>query len=162
MKKAHCFTSCIWWFYLPICVLSLLLPLCCIVNKENILCLSAFVLISYWTDTQRKTTTEITLNTLSASLSNEFCYLFTASNLVLWVPDKGSRGRGRPTGTFIDTLTRDTVLQLEERHACLQDKGQWRIVVVFTENQRWQSKFSCYFYLSFLLKISSFMAYNNN
>jgi len=35
-----------------------------------------------------------------------------ASNLVLWVPDRGSRGRGRPTGTFIfiDTLTRDTGL----------------------------------------------------
>jgi len=37
-----------------------------------------------------------------------------ASNLVLWVPDKGSRRRGRPTGTFIDTLMRDTGLQLEE------------------------------------------------
>jgi len=52
-----------------------------------------------------------------------------ASNLVLWVPDRGSRGRGRPTGTFIDTLTRDTGLQLKEMHACLQDKGQWRTVV---------------------------------
>jgi len=45
-----------------------------------------------------------------------------ASNLVLWVPDKGSRGRGRPTDTFIDTLTRDTGLQLEEMHACMHDK----------------------------------------
>jgi len=47
-----------------------------------------------------------------------------ASNLVLWVPDRGSRGRGRPTGTFIDTLMRDTGLQLEEMHACIQDIGQ--------------------------------------
>jgi len=45
-------------------------------------------------------------------------------NLVLWVPDRGDRGRGRPTGTFIDTLMRDTGLQLEEMHACMQDKGQ--------------------------------------
>jgi len=52
-----------------------------------------------------------------------------ASNLVLWVPDRGSRGRGRSTGTFIDTLMRDTGLQLEEMHACMQDKGQWRTVV---------------------------------
>jgi len=52
-----------------------------------------------------------------------------ASNLVLWVPDRGNRGRGRPTGTFIDTLTRDTGLQLEKMHACMQDKGQWRTVV---------------------------------
>jgi len=52
-----------------------------------------------------------------------------ASNLVLWVPDRGSRGRGRPTGTFMDTLMRDTGLQLEEMHACMQDKGQWRTVV---------------------------------
>jgi len=52
-----------------------------------------------------------------------------ASNLVLWVPDRGKRGRGRPTGTFIYTLMRDTGLQLEEMHACMQDKGQWRTVV---------------------------------
>jgi len=52
-----------------------------------------------------------------------------ASNLVLWVPDRGSRGRGRLTVTFIHTLTRDTGLQLEEMHACMQDKGQWRTVV---------------------------------
>jgi len=52
-----------------------------------------------------------------------------ASNLVLWAPDRSSRGRGRPTGTFIDTLTRDTGLQLEGMHACMQDKGQWRTVV---------------------------------
>jgi len=52
-----------------------------------------------------------------------------ASNLVLWVPDRGSKGRGRPTNMFIDTLTRDTGLQLEEMHACMQDKGQWRTVV---------------------------------
>jgi len=52
-----------------------------------------------------------------------------ASHLVLWVPDRGSRGRGRQTGTFIDTLTRNTELQLEEMHACIQDKGQRRTVV---------------------------------
>jgi len=52
-----------------------------------------------------------------------------ASNRVLWVPDRGSRGRKRPTGTFIDTLTRDTGLQLEKMHACMQNKGQWRTVV---------------------------------
>jgi len=52
-----------------------------------------------------------------------------ASNLVLWIPDRGSRGRGRPTGTFIDTLMRDTGLQLEEMHAWMQDKGQRRTVV---------------------------------
>jgi len=48
-----------------------------------------------------------------------------ASNLVLW----GNRGRGRPNGIFIDTLMRDTGLQLEEMHACMQNKGQWRTVV---------------------------------
>jgi len=42
------------------------------------------------------------------------------------IRDKGSRGRGRPTGTFIDTLMRDTGLQLEEMHACMQDKGESR------------------------------------
>jgi len=52
-----------------------------------------------------------------------------AFNLVLWVPDRGSMGRGRPTSTFIDSLMRDTGLQLEEMHACMQDKGQWRTVV---------------------------------
>jgi len=46
------------------------------------------------------------------------------SNLVLWVPDRGSGGRVRPTSTFIHTLTRDTGLQLEETHACMQNKGQ--------------------------------------
>jgi len=47
-----------------------------------------------------------------------------ASNLAVWVPDRGSRGRRRPTGTFIDILMRDTGLQLEEMHACMQHKGQ--------------------------------------
>jgi len=76
-KKVHCFTTCILRFYLPICVSSLLLLPCCIVNKEDILCLFVFILISYGTDTQGKTTTEITLNTPSASMSYEFCFLCT-------------------------------------------------------------------------------------
>jgi len=42
-----------------------------------------------------------------------------ASNLVLWVANRGSRGRGRPTGTLIDTIMKDTGLQLEEMHACM-------------------------------------------
>jgi len=47
-----------------------------------------------------------------------------ASNPVLWVPDRGSRGRGRPTGTFMDTLMSDTGLQLEEMPACkTKDSG---------------------------------------
>jgi len=58
-----------------------------------------------------------------------------ASNLVLWLPDRGSRGRGRPTGTFIDTLMRDTGLQLEEMHACMQNKRQWRTVVASSWNE---------------------------
>jgi len=47
------------------------------VNKEDILCLFVLVLILYFTDTQGKATAEITLNMLSASMSDEFCYLFT-------------------------------------------------------------------------------------
>ena len=52
----------------------------------------------------------------------------TASDLVLWIPDRNARGRGRPTGTFIDALRRDTGLEIEELHACMQDREQWRTI----------------------------------
>ena len=52
-----------------------------------------------------------------------------AANLVLWVPDRNSRDRGRPKITYLDTLKRDTGLNLEELHACMQDRAQWKTII---------------------------------
>jgi len=107
MKKKY--TARILWFYLSICVLSLLLLPCCVVNKEDILCLSEFVSISYWTDTH-----------------------YTSKN------------------DYRDNL----------KHAqCLYE---WRILLLIYRKAMLAIEIRLHVYLSFLLKISSFMAFNNN
>ena len=50
-----------------------------------------------------------------------------AHHTVTWVPHHGSRSRGRPTTTFVDTLLRDTNLATTaELEACMENRDVWR------------------------------------
>ena len=53
-----------------------------------------------------------------------------SSNLVIWRPSRGSRNRGRPTNTFVDTIMRDTGLVAAELRGCMTDRDKWRFIVV--------------------------------
>lgn len=53
-----------------------------------------------------------------------------ASNLILWEPKHGTRSRGRPATTYIDTLRRDTGLSnTGEIFALMNNRDQWRAVI---------------------------------
>ena len=50
-----------------------------------------------------------------------------AHNLLLWEPQHGARGRGRPPLTFVDTIRRDTELtDTEEIRRLMTDRKLWR------------------------------------
>ena len=51
-----------------------------------------------------------------------------ASNLVLWTPNHGKRGRGRPARTFVQQLRDDTGLQEREMASLMLSRDQWRIM----------------------------------
>ena len=53
-----------------------------------------------------------------------------ASQLILWAPQHGNRGKGRPALSFVKTLQRDTDLEVEELGTCMRDRGVWRAIVV--------------------------------
>ena len=50
-----------------------------------------------------------------------------ASNLVLWTPNHGKRGRGRPARTFVQQLRDDTGLQEREMASLMLSRDQWKI-----------------------------------
>ena len=53
-----------------------------------------------------------------------------ASDLILWEPTHGTRGRGRPAATFVDTLRRDTGLSsTNEIRALMEDRDQWKTAI---------------------------------
>ena len=50
-----------------------------------------------------------------------------ARHLVTWIPKHGHTTKGRPTGTYIDTLLRDTGLHdVNELEKCMGDRDVWR------------------------------------
>ena len=50
-----------------------------------------------------------------------------ARHLVTWIPKHGKTTQGRPTGTYIDTLLRDTGLHdVNELEKCMGDRDVWR------------------------------------
>ena len=49
------------------------------------------------------------------------------SNLVLWTPNHGKRGRGRPARTFVQQLRDDTGLQEREMASLMLSRDQWKI-----------------------------------
>ena len=50
-----------------------------------------------------------------------------ASKLVLWDPQHGSRGQGRPRVTFIDNLRDDTSTQtIGELKTAMSDRDGWK------------------------------------
>lgn len=51
------------------------------------------------------------------------------SKLVLWTPRHGTRRRGRPPITYIDTLCMDTGFEPSELRLAMQDRTTWRTVV---------------------------------
>ena len=51
-----------------------------------------------------------------------------ASNLVLWTPNHGKRGRGRPARTFVQQLRDDTGLKEREMASLMLRRDQWRIL----------------------------------
>ena len=53
-----------------------------------------------------------------------------ASELVLWEPIHGRRGRGRPHSTYIDTLKRDTGLSdVSEIRSLMGDRDMWKAAI---------------------------------
>ena len=53
-----------------------------------------------------------------------------ASNLILWEPKHGTRSRGRPATTYIDTLRRDTGLSnTGEIRALMINSDLWRAAI---------------------------------
>ena len=49
-----------------------------------------------------------------------------ARHLVTWIPKHGKPTQGRPTGTYIDTLLRDTGLHdVNELEKCMGDRDVW-------------------------------------
>ena len=60
------------------------------------------------------------------------CYRHSSevsSNLVLWRPNRGSRARGRPTTSYIDTIERDTGLEEAELGRSMCDRLRWKVIV---------------------------------
>ena len=51
------------------------------------------------------------------------------SKLVLWTPRHGTRRRGRPSITYIDTLCMDTGYEPSELRRAMQDRTSWRTAV---------------------------------
>ena len=52
------------------------------------------------------------------------------SELVLWEPNHGHRGKGCPKKTFVDTLKSDTGCKnTQELAACMEDRSEWRRIV---------------------------------
>lgn len=49
-----------------------------------------------------------------------------ASNLVLWTPKHGKRGRGRPARTFVQQLREDTGLEEQEMLSLMRCRDRWR------------------------------------
>ena len=53
-----------------------------------------------------------------------------ASGLILWEPTHGTRNRGRPVATYVDTLKRDTGLgSTDEIRTLMEDRDQWRAAI---------------------------------
>ena len=51
-----------------------------------------------------------------------------ASKVILWEPTHGHRRRGRPRGTYMDTLMRDAGLtSIAELRTCMMERDDWRI-----------------------------------
>ena len=51
-----------------------------------------------------------------------------ASKVILWETMHGQGGRGRPRGTYVDTLRRDAGLEsASELKTCMTDRDDWEI-----------------------------------
>ena len=53
------------------------------------------------------------------------------SKLILWIPKHGTRRRGKPQTTYIDTLCTDTGLEPNDLRVAMQDRTTWRTVVAW-------------------------------
>ena len=51
------------------------------------------------------------------------------SNVLLWQPSHGKRSRGRPSRNFIDQLTEDTNLDVEDLKTAMNDRTTWKDIV---------------------------------
>ena len=49
-----------------------------------------------------------------------------AHNLFFWMPANGKNKRGRPQKEYIDQLTEDTDLQMEELKTLMANKEEWK------------------------------------
>ncbi len=47
------------------------------------------------------------------------------SQVILWQPTHGQKSRGRPPTTYVDLLTKDTGLRVEELATAMLDRRQW-------------------------------------
>ena len=52
------------------------------------------------------------------------------SKLVLWQPSHGQRQRGRRKLNYVDILTSDTGLQIEELQMAMLDRAVWKATIV--------------------------------
>ena len=53
-----------------------------------------------------------------------------ANELLLWEPQHGTRGRGRPPLTFVDTIRGDTGLtDTDEIRLLMSDRKLWRRII---------------------------------
>jgi len=54
----------------------------------------------------------------------------STQKLILWEPTHGSRSRGRPRSTYVDTLKRDTgATNTHELATLMEDRDVWRSMV---------------------------------
>ncbi len=73
-----------------------------------------------------------------------------AHQLVTWIPKHGTTRRGRPTGTYVDTLLRETGLN-DELEKCMEDRDVWRL---FSSRRLHGAVCLCQFWLIFHVNIA--------
>ena len=58
------------------------------------------------------------------------------SDLVLWQPNHGTRRRGRPPDSYINTLERDTCLRENNLRTAMMNRDVWKSITVRESIQR--------------------------